>query len=226
MHLASTSTHGTTLAERGPQPPRLLRPLFAQFARPSGLIGRLAGRIMAKSDADDRWIVELLDIRPDDRVLDVGCGPGVTVALIAERATAGLVFGVDPSTEMLRQAARRNEAAVRSGRVELRRGEVSALPFPDGSFTTACTIHSLYFWPSIEGGLRELYRVLGPDGLLVLAVRMRREEAGVFEPSRYGLTDAQIDEVIAALGRVGFRDVTSQSRQIGRETITVIAANR
>src|SRR6266498_1192914 len=84
-----------------PLPPKLLRALFNQFARPSGLLGRLAGRIMAKSDADDRWIVELLDVQPDDRVLDVGCGPGVTVGLIAERATAGLVRGIDPSVVML-----------------------------------------------------------------------------------------------------------------------------
>jgi SAM-dependent methyltransferase len=220
------STDGTPLAERGPQPPRLLRPLFDRFARPSGLIGRLAGRIMAKSDADDRWIVDVLQVRPYDRVLDVGCGPGVTLGLIAEQATAGLVCGVDPSVEMLHQAARRNEAAVRTGRVELRRGEVSALPYPDGFFTRACAVHSLYFWPSIEGGLRELHRVLVPDGVLILAARMRREGAGVLDPSRYGLSDVQIDEVIAALGAVGFRDPASQRREIRRQTIAAIVAQR
>lgn len=220
------STVGTTLAERGPQPPRLLRPLFDKFARPSGLFGRLAGRIMAKSDADDRWIAELLQVQEEDRVLDVGCGPEVTVALMADQATSGLVVGVDPSVEMLGQAARRNEAAVRMGQTELRRGEVSALPSPDGSFTKACAIHSLYFWPSLDGGLRELHRVLAPNGLLVLAVRMRREDAGMFEPSRYGLTDTQIDEVFAALSAVGFRDIASRGREIGREMIAVIVARR
>jgi ubiquinone/menaquinone biosynthesis C-methylase UbiE len=190
------------------------------------LLGRLAGRIMAKSDADDRWITELLDVQPDDRVLDVGCGPGVTVELVAERTTSGLVVGVDPSVEMLRQAARRNEAAVQAGRVELRRGEVSALPFPDELFTKACAIHSLYFWPSIDGGLREIHRVLAQEGRLVISVRMRSEHAGVFEPSRYGLIDTQIEEIIAALGQVGFRDVTIQRREIRREMMTAITALR
>lgn len=145
--------------------------------------------------------------------------------MIAERATSGLVAGIDPSVEMLRQAAQRNHAALRAGRVELGRGEVSALPYPDGHFSKACAIHTLYFWPSIEGGLRELHRVLAPGSLLVLAVRMRNEHAGVFEPSRYGLTDTQIDEIIATLGEVGFRDATSQRREIGRETITAISAH-
>jgi len=209
-----------------PTPPRLLRPLFDQFARPSGLLGRLAGRMMAKADADDRWVVELFDLRPDDRVLDVGCGPGVTVALIAERATDGLVCGVDPSAVMLRQAAARNQATGRAGRVELRQAEASALPYPDGQFTKACAVHSMYFWPSLEAGLRELYRVLAPDGTLVVAVRSRREGAGVFDPSRYGFSDAQVDEVLATLASIGFRDAAAQTREIGRETIMAIVAHR
>jgi ubiquinone/menaquinone biosynthesis C-methylase UbiE len=181
---------------------------------------------MAKTDADDRWIVELLDVQPGDRVLDIGCGPGVTVQLIAERATAGLVCGIDPSVVMLRQAAKRNAAAVQAGRVVLRRAEVSALPFPDSQFTKACAVHSLYFWPSVEAGLRELHRVLIPEGLLILVIRMQHERAGVFNPSRYGYTVGQADETRAALESVGFRNVSIQQREIGRETIAAISAGR
>jgi SAM-dependent methyltransferase len=203
MQRQIVSTTNTDLTASWPRPPRLLRPLFEQFARPSGLLGRLAGRIMSKSDADDRWIVGLLDVQPNDRVLDVGCGPGVLVELISARATAGRVCGVDPSDVMLRQAASRNQEAVRAGRVELRRGEAAKLPYPDGQFTKACSTHSIYFWPSVEAGLGELFRVLAPDGLLVIAVRMRREDAGVFAPSRYGFTLGQLDEVLAKLAATG-----------------------
>ena len=199
---------------------------LAQFGRPSGLLGRLAGFFMSRVDADDRWIVELLDVQPRDRVLEIGFGPGVAVGLIAERATAGLVAGVDPSEVMVRQAVRRNRAAVRQGRAELRPGTVVELPYPDAHFTKACAIHSLYFWPSVEGGLRELHRVLAPGGRLVLAVRMRRAGAGRFDASRYGLTEEQVAAVTAALGSVGFRDVTTQRRAIGRQTITAILARR
>ena len=181
---------------------------------------------MARLDADDRWVVELLDVQPHDRVIDVGCGPGVTIALIAERATAGFVAGVDPSPVMVRQATRRNRSAVRQGRVELRLGTVAALPYPEAHFTKACAVHSLYFWPSIEDGLREVHRVLALDGLLVLAFRMRRPGAGIFDPSRYGYSDSQVAELMATLAVIGFWDVAARRRKIGRETITALLARR
>ena len=226
-----TSGIAGTFAERqlaagGGPPAGPLRPLFMQFGRPQGLLGRLAGHLMARFDADDRWIVELLDVQPDDRVLDLGCGPGIAVALIAARACSGLVAGVDPSEVMVRQASRRNRAAVRQGRVELRLGAAADLPYPDAHFTKACALHSLQFWPSVEAGLREVRRVLARRGLLILGLRMRRPEAGRFGPSRYGFTGEQLAEVTTMLAAVGFADVTMRTRELGRETITAVLARR
>jgi ubiquinone/menaquinone biosynthesis C-methylase UbiE len=222
----SKSSTGELMRKMGGGPSGPLRGLFEQFGRPSGLLGRLAGYLMSKTDEDDRWVVELLDVRPDDRVLDIGSGPGVTLALIARRATAGFVAGVDPSGVMVRQATERNRAAVQAGRVELRPGSASSLPYPDAHFTKACAVHSLYFWPSVEAGLREVHRVLAPDGLHVLAVRTRRPDAGRFSPSRYGLTDEMLADLVATLASVGFRDVTTRRREMGRQTIAAVLARR
>jgi ubiquinone/menaquinone biosynthesis C-methylase UbiE len=210
-----------------PAPPPLLGHLFEQFGRPSGVLGRVAGWLMARTDADDRWVVDLLDVEPTDRVLDVGCGPGVTIRLLAERATAGFVAGVDPSEVMVRQATARNRAAVAQGRVELRRAGVSELPYPDGHFTKACAVHSLYFWPSLEQGLRELRRVLVPDGRLVLAVRMRHPKASRFDPSRYGLTDADIEAIVGTLLSLGFQEVTTRTQPgLDRQTMAAVIGRR
>ena len=87
-------------------PPKLMRPLFEQFGRPSGWLGRIAGSLMAKGADDDRWLVDLLDVQPEDRVLEVGFGPGVAIELLAARASRGRVAGVDPSDVMVRQATK------------------------------------------------------------------------------------------------------------------------
>jgi ubiquinone/menaquinone biosynthesis C-methylase UbiE len=208
------------------RPPGWLRPLFDQFARPSGWLGRLAGALMAKTEDDDRWIVDLMDVQPADRVLEVGFGPGVAIRLIAERATQGFVAGVDPSDVMLRQATQRNQAAVASSKVELRCGSVESLPYSDAAFDKVVALHSLYFWPSLEQGLREITRVLVPGGLLVLGVRMKRSGVGRLNPSRYGLTDQAVAEIIATLSALGYTDVQTHQREFTRDTVTAILARR
>ena len=65
---------------------------------------------MGKPTAADRlaWAVETMDIRPSDRVLEIGCGHGVAVTLICQRLTSGSVLAVDRSQTMIDMARRRN----------------------------------------------------------------------------------------------------------------------
>jgi ubiquinone/menaquinone biosynthesis C-methylase UbiE len=168
--------------------------------------------------------VDLLDVQPEDQILDVGCGPGVTLELLAQRATAGLVAGVDPSEVMREQAARRTATA--PGRVEVRAGTADALPYPDGSFTTVCALHSVYFWPALEAGLREIARVLAPGGRIVLVVRLRSAGAGPFAPARYGLTEDDVRHLMSALAATEFQEVRTARQNIGKEKICAILARR
>ena len=92
-----------------------------------------------------RWAVALLDVRPADRVLEIGFGPGVAIAELA-RAGAGHVYGVDHSAVMLRQASKRNAAAIRAGRVTLVNASVDRLPPAlDGPFDAILAVNSLGF---------------------------------------------------------------------------------
>ncbi|MER7789614.1 methyltransferase domain-containing protein [Streptomyces sp. NPDC097640] len=64
-------------------------------------------------------VVSLLDVQPTDRVLEVGFGPGLTIAELARRASRGHVYGIDHSDAMVRQTRKRNAAAIRTQRVTL-----------------------------------------------------------------------------------------------------------
>lgn len=71
----------------------------------------MVGWIMGRRSSNvqrSRWAVELLGIKPTDRVIELGCGPGVAIAALASQASQGLVVGVDHSEVMIRQASRRN----------------------------------------------------------------------------------------------------------------------
>ena len=159
------------------------RYLIRQFGRPRGLAGRLAGTVMSLKNRERiEWAIDRLDIAYNSRVLEVGFGPGVAVAGLAARTPEGFIAGVDPSAVMLRQAARRNRVPISEGRVELRRGSVGSLAYPDGWFDLAVAINSHMFWPDLRAGLIEVRRVLRPGGVFAL----------VFQPP-FGLRDGDIE---------------------------------
>lgn len=142
--------------------------MMRTFGRPSGVLGRLGGMILARTNRRyAAWVVDLLDVRQPDRVLEIGFGPGVAIQMLAARAA--YVAGVDPSAEMLRQATRRNAAAISDGRVELRRCSADDMPFVDGNFDKALAINSMQLWPDKLAGLREVSRVLRHDGQIAMA---------------------------------------------------------
>src|SRR5262245_53781527 len=105
--------------------------------------------------APNRLVVDELDPREQDRVLELGCGPGVGLAEAARRVAAGVVVGVDPSTAMTRQARRRNRAAVAAGRVAVAVAAAEDLPYPDGHFTCAFAVNSVQHWRCVRDGLAE-----------------------------------------------------------------------
>ena len=82
-------------------------------------------------------------------MLDVGCGGGKSVQVLARAAPHGKVYGLDYSEEMVRLARRVNRALIHEGRVEIPHGTVSALPFPDGFFDLVTGFETYCFWPDL-----------------------------------------------------------------------------
>jgi SAM-dependent methyltransferase len=150
--------------------------LVRQFHHPRGIAGGVVGWVMAhrRSNVErNRWVVSLLDVQPADRVLEIGFGPGIAIAAIAARATRGQVYGVDHSEVMVRQAGRRNAAAVREGRVHLTHAGVDRLPAFDGPLDAILAVNSLGFWHEPVERLRELRGLLRTGGRIALASQPR-----------------------------------------------------
>lgn len=138
------------------------------FAQPKGLLGRIAGRIMLWTNKQDE-VVGLVGVRPGDRVLEVGYGPGGLVRLLAERTDAASIIGVDLSPAMLKAATKHNQAGIRSGRVQLGVGTADRTGLPDDSVDRVVSVNNVEIWPDLDAGLRELHRVVRPGGAVVIA---------------------------------------------------------
>ncbi|MEQ4207588.1 methyltransferase domain-containing protein [Actinopolymorpha sp. B9G3] len=144
------------------------RPVTSPFARPNGIRGRLAGRIMLWTNPQ-HVVLDNLEVRPGDRVLEVGYGPGGLVRLLVERTDAVLIQGIDPSPDMRDVATRVNRAAAGEGRVDLRVGTAERTGLPDQSVDHVVSVNNVAIWPDLEAGLQEFHRVVRPGGTVVIA---------------------------------------------------------
>lgn len=178
--------------------------IVRQFGNPSGLLGRLAGLIMrlrASNRERTRRTVELLGVRPGDQVLEVGFGPGLGVEALARLAGGGRVVGLDHSALMVRQAARRNAAAIAAGRVVLLLGSAERLPPLPGLFDKVMAVNVHMFWGDPVPVLRGLGRAMRPGGIIALTFQPRGRGASA-ERARAGA-----EGIAAALRQAGFDEV-------------------
>jgi ubiquinone/menaquinone biosynthesis C-methylase UbiE len=190
---------------------RIAMALVRQFSNPKGPAGTLAGLVMAHRSSNvrrNRWAVDLLNVRPTDRVLEIGFGPGVAIGELSRRiGPAGHVYGIDLSEVMLRQATRRNAAAIRAGRVTLRRASVENLAAAaPGLFDVILAVNNLAFWPDPVERLRELRQRLVPSGRMAVISQPRhpgatrdpvlagREKAGLI--TRAGFTVERMETLL------------------------------
>ncbi len=181
-----------------------------QFGKPSGCIGPFFGHLMAvKNAAMNRLAVEQLGIEPDDHILEIGFGPGTAIESAAARLTSGLIAGVDISDVMLRQASRRNHQFIREGRVQLKLGSASQLPYPDSLFDKAFAVNNFHIWPDQQAALREIRRALKVGGILLLPLRHKHPTRQWLVPP--GFTEDEINQVRQLLDLMGFRNIRTQS---------------
>nr|WP_240979675.1 methyltransferase domain-containing protein [Streptomyces sp. HNM0574] len=119
--------------------------------------------------AQRRHLRRCLDLRPGDRLLDIGCGPGYLISeLLPDVGPEGRAVGIDISESMLDLAGRRCAGATADGRVELRTGRAENVPFPEGTFDAAVVVQVYEYVEDIRRALGELYRVLRPGGRAVV----------------------------------------------------------
>jgi SAM-dependent methyltransferase len=179
--------------------------------KPSGWLGRLMYRKPVGHYGFFRVAVEKLQLQPQDVFLEVGCGGGVLLDMV--RQTAQRAYGIDHSPDMVELARKKNAQALSEGRVEIIQGDVGTLPWGENQFTCAAGVEMLYFVDDPVQALRELYRVLKPDGRLVFVTGAQPKSALsklLSAPWLRCLRFHSNDELASMLRQAGFQTVQVQ----------------
>jgi len=171
-------------------------------------------------------LLEAAGLRRGERVLDIACGTGVVTRLAAERAGAdGAVAGLDINPAMLAVA---RSVPSSGAAIEWHEANAEALPIADGSFDVVLSSLGLQFVPDKESALREIRRVLDPDGRLAIATvgptpplfaileqalaRHVKPEVAAFVRLVFSVFEPQELEELAS--GAGFRDVEVRSKAL------------
>lgn len=145
-----------------------------QCRRPSDRAGRqVLLRMNASHAAVTQWGLGHIPIEENFTILDVGCGGGRTIDLLASR-TRGKVYGVDYSEVSVDTTRKVNERAIAEGRVNIQHASVSQLPFPDATFDIAIAVETHYYWPDLPRDVREVMRVLKHGGMFLIIAETYR----------------------------------------------------
>jgi len=206
---------------------RLRRPEFIarQAAHPRGLVGRLLFRLMAAETlAVNERALQLLELEPNSRVLELGFGHGRTLARALELAQHGLVAGIDVSADMV--GAFRNRQRRSNGQVliEVKQASSDRIPYPNAHFDRVYAVHTVYFWNSPLVHLREIRRVMNGDGKFVLAFTPKEDQHAVASFPTTVYRFYSIEETRRFLSEAGFRNVAMVREPIAsRDTVFAVS---
>src|ERR687897_3429618 len=203
---------------------RITAAVRAQFGRPTGFWGRAAGLLMAHRTSNRRrnvWAVSLLDVGSEDRVLEIGFGPGIAIRELGRLARKGYVCGIDHSELMLRRAQRLNAEGLRRGVVDLRLGSVPEdLPAFDEPFDKILAVNATMFWREPVARLEELRRLLRSGGLIAVAHQPRGPGASDETSAAWGR------EMEAALAQAGFSEVRLETMALKPAVVCALGVNQ
>lgn len=202
--------------------------LARQLSNPAGMIGKfLLGPLLNKRNArlNDLTLAQL-ELKKEDRVLDIGFGGGYLLDRIVPQVKQGWAAGIDLSPVMVENCRARYRAAIAAGRVDIQCGRAEALPYPDEDFTKVSSVNSIFYWNDARQGLVEIYRILQEEGKLVLTYTCKRdlEKRGFVQ---YGIKIYEEEELRRMLAQAGFREIKAvRSRDRYREFICMTGCKR
>src|SRR5881394_4037685 len=118
------------------------------------------GRGLEKSHWETtRQLIDLMDVDDHDNVVDLGCGVGWATRVLAQKASRGLVLGIDLSDRMIAQA----RTGYRNPHNALFLvADASGIPCPEGLFNSLLSVESIYYYPGLDLAFHEVHRILKP----------------------------------------------------------------
>jgi ubiquinone/menaquinone biosynthesis C-methylase UbiE len=144
-----------------------------------------------------------MEMQGNERVLELGCGGGQLLGMIADKISTGKVIGIDWSPLAIRFCKYKLRHFINQGKIDLVCQDAVQIPLPTNSIDCICTVNTVYFWDKPEAVLAECSRVLKSGGRIVLCNSVLSELSSEDYPPEYFRNHA-VEEVSQRLRSLGF----------------------
>lgn len=175
--------------------------LFTQFGKPTGKVGRLIGIVMQfKNRKRINWALKLVNVQPNDKILEIGFGPGIAINQMAKKTHSGYIAGIDHSAEMFKLAYQRNSKYIQSyeHNVELHCVSLNEYQYPVSFFNKVLAINVSMFWYDKTVHFKNIKIMLKSGGKLFLIHQPRNNES----------IESIIEDTESSLNEAGFQNIT------------------
>jgi|GEM_PF-213752 len=181
-----------------------------------------------------RAIAELAEVKPDEAVIDIGCGSGSAVQAIAKTLSTGWVIGIDPTPRMIEIAQAQFWQYEFSVPVTFIQTGAEQLPAEDNSIDLVLAINTLHHWQDVDKGLNEVLRVLKPGGRFVVIDDLWEEQSVMMEAPldmppctadqmiHHDLKDPTV--IAYKLSDAGFSQVSNRTHQSSDIAVSIVTA--
>jgi ubiquinone/menaquinone biosynthesis C-methylase UbiE len=175
-----------------------------QFKRPSGWFGNYSSKIMIKGNRNKyETMIKEMDIQSDDKLLEIGYGPGLGIEMISKLNESCTIHGVDFSKLMYDKARKFNKSNIEKGKVQLQYGDFLKIPIAENQYDKIFCLNVIYFWDELNLPFEKTLSLLKISSIFYIfmvdanTLNEKRAPDRVF--NKYS-----IEQVVEALKSAGF----------------------
>jgi len=178
--------------------------IASQFKKPRGPFGIFTSNLMVKAnEMNYETMIEVLAPEPQEKLLEIGYGPGAGIKMIADFCPGCTIDGIDFSNLMYKRARKFNKRYIEEGRVSLRYGDFLQFALPNNHYDKIFCLNVIYFWDELNAPFTKAYSLLKEDGFFDIYMADRKFLAEQKTPDSV-FNKYSVDEVMEALKSVGF----------------------
>ncbi|VEF46082.1 putative methyltransferase [Bacillus freudenreichii] len=189
------------------------------FKEPHGIIGKIAGEIMDMENRElNKWAVNLLNIKPGERILEIGYGSGYGIAYLLNHHEKVVVDGIDVSEDMKELASKKLKDEIAEQKVNLIVGDINQRRLPSNRYNKILSVNNYSLWDEQLDILNNIYRAMVKEGRIVITMQPRQEDADRGRTKEFG------EQILRDLQSCGFRQIECSYKEIAPELAVTVTA--